>query len=189
MYAGTRLDITPSAEGIQHFLTSIIKKVEPKSQHGVPSFDWMCRGIKILEEALTFEYSDFHLSPHHSLRIDALTDGFVEQGRLTKGPARECHWLGVTLVKKLIDAVFEDAVRNGSRNWDVTIHMAISVLLTSALQCRSGDIAKSRYNTQPLPCLVYKDISLKLRSGVRTLTTLKRVLPYVMRKARSESLH
>ena len=115
--------------------------------------------------ALVFEYSDFHLSAHDSSRITALIDRFVEQGRLTKEPAREHHWLGVTLVKWMIDAVFEDAVRNGSRNWDVTIHTALSLLLISALQCRSGDITKSTYNTQPLPCLVYKDISLKLIKG------------------------
>ena len=79
-------------------------------------------------EVLVFEHSDFHLSAHDSLRIDALTNGFVEQGRLTKEPARERHWLGVTLVKRMIDAVFENAFRNGFRNWDVTIHNALSLL-------------------------------------------------------------
>lgn len=45
---GARLDVKPSAEDIERFLTSIIKKVIPKSQHGVPSFDWMRLGIKTL---------------------------------------------------------------------------------------------------------------------------------------------
>ena len=160
-----RLDVSPSGGDIQCFLTNIIDKVDPRSKHGVPSHRWMREGIKTLNQALVFEHSDFHLSAHDSLRIDALTDGFVEQGRLTKEPARERHWLGVASVKRMIDAVLEDAVRNGSRNWDVTIHMILSILMTSALQCRSGDIAKSTYNTQPLPCLVYKDISIKLING------------------------
>lgn len=156
MCAGTRLDVSPSGNDIQCFLTNIINKVDPRSGHGVPSYRWMREGIKTLKQALTFEHSDFHLSAHDSLRIDALTDGSVEQGRLTKEPARERHWLGVTSVKRMVDAVFEDALHNGSRNWDLTIHTVLSILLTSAIQCRPGDISKSTYNTQPLRCFVYK---------------------------------
>ena len=45
---------------------------------------------------LIFDYPFFKLSPHDFLRIKTLVDGFVKEGKLTKEPSRELHWVGVS---------------------------------------------------------------------------------------------
>lgn len=124
---------------------------------------------------LIFDYPFFKLSPHDSLRIKTLVDGFVKEGKLTKEPSRELHWVGVSLVKRMVDALFDDAVENGTRSWDVTILRVLSLVLTSALQCRSGDIHKHHRDEddQPLPFIAYKDVRLKLIDGGREIHNLE----------------
>lgn len=129
------LKTAPSGEDIQRFLTSIIGKIEPKSQHAVPSYTTITTAIRYPVSTLVFEYADFSLSRHESSRIKALVDGFAKQGRLNREPTRERHWVGVTLVKLTIHALFKNALENGTRNWDVTIARALSLTLTSSLQC------------------------------------------------------
>ena len=162
---GADLRESPSADDIMRFLSSIIDKVIPRSDNGVPTFGWMKNGIKSMMDSLIFEYSDFSLSPHHTSRISTLVDSFVQQGRLTKKPHRERQWLVISLVKIMADAILRDAVENGTPNWDTTLRNLLLLLLSSALQCRSGDILKERRDEHPLPYIVYGDIALKLVGG------------------------
>ena len=164
---GANLDKAPSAEDVQRFLTAILDKVKPKSNHGVPSFSWIQSGIWCLTQSALFRYPDFRLSSHDSLRIKTLVDGFVKDGKLTKKPARQRHWIGVTLVKNMADAVMDDALKNGTLNWDVTVRDLLMVILTSALQCRAGDIFKDRLDDHELPFIAYGDIRLRLANGMQ----------------------
>ena len=161
------LDKAPSAEDVQRFLTAILDKVEPKSPHGVPSFSWIKQGIYCLTQSALFRYPDFRLSSHDSLRINTLVDRFVKDGKLTKKPARQRQWIGVTLVKTMTDAVMDDALKNGIINWDVTVRNLLILILTSALQCRAGDIFKGNMDDHELPFLAYGDICLKLANGMQ----------------------
>lgn len=92
---------------------------------------------------------------------------------MTKEPSRESHWVGVLLVKRMVDARFNDALENGTKSWDVTILRALNLILTSALRCRAGDIHKHYGDDQPLPFIAYKDVRLKLTDGGKAIHNLE----------------
>ena len=162
---GVHLKSPTTCHEIEQFLTSIIDKVIPKSEHGVPSLSWMNSGILRLTKSSLIHYSHFHLSDHDKLRIKTLVDGFLKQGKLTNKPARENHWVGVSLVKIMADAILDNALEHGTRNWDVTVQHLLMLILLSSLQCRAGDITKWFKDDQPLPFLAYQDVRLKLVGG------------------------
>ena len=181
---GADLATAPTGQGIERFLTSILDKVIPRSPHGVPSFNWIKGGISSLVQSLIFEYSDFTLTRQETLRINTLVDGFVKQGRLTKKPARERDWVGVTLVKVMVDALMNDALENGTLNWDVVVRNMLVLILIASLQCRTCDIMKSRMDDQPLPYLTYGDVSLTLVGGTEDIESLEARV-----KIRNEKYH
>ena len=109
-------------------------------------------GVKTLSEPLVFEHSDFHLSAHDSSRITALIDGFVEQGRLTKEPARECRWLDVTLVERMIDTVFWSTwVYTLSMTAERTVSILQTTLTRGAAQASCQSEITNLLLTQHLP--------------------------------------
>ena len=164
---GANLDKAPSAEDVQRFLTAILNKVQPRSDHGVPSFVWLQHGIFSITQSTLFHYPNFRLSSHDSLRISTLIDGFVKDGKLTRKPARQRQWIGANLVKNMADAVMDDALKNGTLNWDVTVRDLLILILSSALQCRAGDILKDKFDDHELPFIAYGDIRLKLANGMQ----------------------
>ncbi|OBT86748.1 hypothetical protein VE02_06282 [Pseudogymnoascus sp. 03VT05] len=157
-------DVTPTVEELERFLCSIVSKVKPKSKE-VPAFTWLRGGLRRLIVILTFQFVDFKVMRHDSLRIKVMFQTLLNDGRITKEPSRVVQWIGVILVRRLITAILEDAIDNGSTNWDKTLQKALSLLLISALSCRSGDIMTSTMDTQKLPFLCYDDITIKLVGG------------------------
>lgn len=91
--------------------------------------------------------------------------GTESKAQKTDESSRQSHWVGATLVEMMVDALFNNALENRTYNWDFTVVRALSLILITSLQCRSGDITKSYLDNQPLPFLTYGDVCLKLVNG------------------------
>jgi hypothetical protein len=74
--------------------------------------------------------------------------------------------VGAFLTRQMVMAILQEALEEGTTNWDKTIQKALSILLLSALSCRVGDITKTTGETHDLPFLCYNDITIKLVKGV-----------------------
>jgi hypothetical protein len=109
-----------------------------------PRWDTMKNYLKLLLSKLIFQYPKFTLSSNERSRIASTFKGMLDRGLLTKKPVREAQWVGITLVKKMIIAVIEDAIIRGTRSWDVTISKIVTLVLLGTLGARGGDLAKSQ---------------------------------------------
>ena len=61
----------------------------------------------------------------------------------------------------------DDALKNGTLDWDVTVRNLLILILTSALQCRAGDIFKDNLDNHELPFIAYGIIRLRLANGMQ----------------------
>lgn len=154
----------PTGEDIQRFLTSIASHVKGKSRE-VPAFPWLCGGLRTLISAIRFSFKGFKLDTYDAEHIEATIESLHSQGLVTKEPAREKHWVGAFMVRRLVTALLQDALGFGTMNWDVTISKALSIVLQSALSARTGDILRNRFDNQDLPFICYKDVIPKLVDG------------------------
>lgn len=154
----------PNGEDIVRFISIIVKRIKPIS-HEVPSYSVIRSGIRTLINELIFHHDGFRVSPHESKRIDATINDLLVSGKLTKDPIREKCWIGASLVRKLVTALFQDSLVAGTLNWDVTIYRALSIVFIAALATRAGDITRSSLDTQLRPYLCYSDITMKLVNG------------------------
>jgi hypothetical protein len=173
-----RPDTVPKGSDIERFLYTIVKhlhdqtsRIDPTNQ--APAFSMVSSGLRRLIGSLKFDFADFNLTVHERLRITNVMEDLYKQGKLTKDPKREVQWLGAFLTRKLATAFLEDALNNGTLSWDVTMSKALSIIWTSALMCRSGDVARNR-DYHGLECLIFEHIHLKLGTieGLERLTGL-----------------
>lgn len=158
------IDNTPSMDELERFLCSIVSRVRPRSNE-VPAFTWLRGGLRRLIVVLTFHFADFRVSKHDALRMKTVFQKLLNDGKITREPSRKVQWIGSVLVRRLITVIFREAINEGTGNWDKPIQRALSLLLISALSCRSGDIMTSTRDTQKLPFLCYNDITVKLVGG------------------------
>lgn len=162
---GSSVEDVPTGVEIERFLGSMISKVTPVGNQ-VPSFSWIKVGFRRILTGLIFKYPKFTLSPHERSRMTSVFQQFVKDGLITRKPIREGQWVGVFLVRRLVVALLQQALDEGTTNWDKTIQKALSMLLIAALSCRGGDIMKTQSETHDRPFLCYDDITLKLVDGV-----------------------
>ncbi|KAK0125600.1 hypothetical protein ONS96_009435 [Cadophora gregata f. sp. sojae] len=155
---------TPIGAEIERFLASMITKVKPVGNE-VPSLSWIRMGFRRILMGLLFQYSKFTLSAHERVRIKSAFEQFLKDGLITRKPSREAQWVGAFLVSRLVGALLQQALAEGTTNWDKTIQKALSMVLIAALSCRCGDIMKTQSETHELPFLCYDDITIKLVGG------------------------
>ena len=70
---------------------------------------------------------------------------------LTTDPSAIKAWAGVTCIRRMIAATFEDAVEKGCFCWNSVLSGINSIILMSSLGCHPGDIAQTR--------IVYKNVA------------------------------
>jgi hypothetical protein len=154
---------TPTGAEIERSIPILVERIKPLLD--VPSYGCIVVGLRQLTGELIFHYKDFHLTPHESKRINAAVNSLLVAGKITKDPSREKVWLGSVIVRKLAASIVQDAVNNGTLNWDVTWYKALSIVYIACLACRTGDVTKGQLDDQLLPYLCYDDITLKLVGG------------------------
>ena len=170
------LTTTPVGEQIERFIDSIAGRIKPKGAHKVPSYLWIQQGVLHLVDSVVFYHREFTLSKHERLRIQSTIHRLFHEGKLTKDPSTERNYIGVFLVRKLSTGIFKDALTSGTRSWDVTLAKILSIVLTSALAARTGDLTVGELDDHELPFLTYGDITLKLYKGAKLVDLVANVV-------------
>lgn len=97
----------------------------------------------------------------------------IQNGTVTNNTKHTKEWVGVTLVSRLVAALFEQALEKGTLNWDCTIQKALCVILMSAIACRSGDITRDHNDTHSDPYLMWQDIEITMSPGGKEVEDLE----------------
>jgi hypothetical protein len=96
-----------------------------------------------LESSLHFKYPQFKLSNHDCARLDALFATLVKAKKLFRGRWRERQWLGVNMLEKMSRSWLKLGLDAGCNSWDVHLQKLLSLVMLSALGCRSGELTLS----------------------------------------------
>lgn len=105
------------------------------------------------------------MTRHDSLRISTALEQLLRDGRLTREASRQRNWVGTHILRKIVTAILDNALSEGTLHWDVTLSRIASLVLVAALSARAGDLNADPLDDQPLPYLCYKDIDLKFVGG------------------------
>ena len=98
----------------------------------------------------------------------------LETGRVTKEPTRIRQWVGVFLVRHLVNAMFKDALLEGTLLWDWTLARVLSILLLSSLSARVGEISRGKLTEfYERPCMIYENVTVAFKnSGMKWVEDL-----------------
>jgi len=80
-------------------------------------------------------------------------------------PKRKHFWVSTYLIKRIVTVLFNDALYNGTLDWDLTIKRIVSLIFVTALALWAGDITPNKFDDQELPYLYYEDVELKYDDG------------------------
>jgi hypothetical protein len=139
----------PTGEDMERFIPAILPYLRTPFADTVPSYEYIKLAIYSLTSALIFVYVHFRLSKHEIVRIAAMRDKLLNEGKLTKQRKRERHWVSAQLIAHLTTTAYEKAIEKGTNNWDVKLPKIMSMVYLGALTCRGGDITRSnRYTGQ-----------------------------------------
>lgn len=158
----------PSLEDIERFLSAFAETHVGmgKGASKVLHYDTMNHAILHLDKHLTFKFEDHKITPHGEARLKATLDDLLRNGLLTRELDRSREPAGAVVARRLIGALYEDAIRNGTVAWDMVFAQIAAILLISCLHCRSGDIMGDTKDIRPdLPRLRYCDLQLSLPEG------------------------
>jgi len=97
--------------------------------------------------AIRFRYPSFKLTDHDSLRIKKTVDKMESNGKIIRLDKRERHWIGVTKIVSIIDALFADPLqRCVPADWAYMIGRITGIIPFAATGARVGDIRqRDRY--------------------------------------------
>ena len=154
---------TPTPEDYLRFLTVLPDLVVGRNPLVPGAMAWST--IKSAEysisHSLVFHHREWQLTKHDAARMDALMFKNLKDGRVTKEPSFQKQWSSAMLVKQMVHAILRDAIKNGTRSWDVTIHKCLSLVLEAATCSRSGDIRQTQRCKEPVH-LRWEHITIKI---------------------------
>lgn len=107
-------DSVPIDEDIVQFFTTITSHMTSSMGH-IPRYSNQVRYLKLHITKLIFTYPQFTLTPHERNRISIGLKSLLRESRLTNDPQRATQWVGISLVKRMVKAMVEDAVTSGTR--------------------------------------------------------------------------
>ena len=155
---------TPTGDDIARFLAQLPGHLQSRHDNGKTAWT-LIKGAEVqLERALTFQHEGFKLSKRDALRLDATIQKLLNDGKITKDPVREALWLSCQIVKRMVTAVFADAIVNGTKSWDQTLAGCLGLALQAALASRSGDFMRSAHYTG-VEYLKWQNIELKAKGS------------------------
>ncbi|RGP63341.1 c2h2 and c2hc zinc finger [Fusarium longipes] len=159
---GQDLSSPPTLIQLQLFLHAVPKVIKGQSDDGSVSFTYVKTGLSIIKKNLAFQYKEFKLDEYDEAHLKNTLENLVQDGVLTKEPTRDDkHWVTGDIIGKMIKAMLEDGVNNGTMSWNALIMKTVSLLLQSITGGRSGDIRQSHLY-QDSECLQWKHISISL---------------------------
>ncbi|KAK5721898.1 hypothetical protein LTR15_006491 [Elasticomyces elasticus] len=155
------LDAPFKMDDILRFFESVLNKSKLKIMDGkpAPNDDLAVEAAKILMSYGEFKGISFN--PQDRSRLKTFISDAVQGGRLTAGRWQQRTWIGFVTLSRMIRAYLIHTLEHGTMNWDITISRCLGVVLTAALGCRSGDIART-IGYKGTEYMKFRDIDLKL---------------------------
>ncbi|KAI9821537.1 MAG: hypothetical protein M1826_000614 [Phylliscum demangeonii] len=148
-------------ETVLRFADSVGRHITPRAiDQAVPSLLTIKRGLFYVLHGLQFRHAKFKASRHDIHRLDTVVDSLAKKGLLTRGQWRPHQWIGLALLAKLGRSWIQAGIDHGCISWDVQIARLGSIALMSALNCRSGQVARSAGYTGE-EFLAWKDVQLR----------------------------
>lgn len=141
------------------FLFQLPSHLQSRHNDGKIAWTVMKEARTQLARSLTFHDENFKLSKRDNLRLDATIQQLLNDGQLTKDPAREALWLSCQIVKMMVSATLSDAILNGTKSWDSMLAGCLALALQAALAARAGDFKRSAHYTGT-EYLKWKDIEV-----------------------------
>lgn len=80
----------------------------------------------------------------------ALIKQLFAEGHLTKKATVEKHWIGILIVRRLATVLFENAMKKGTKNWNIIIFKIKLIVLLGVLAIRVGDVCKTKLDIYDL---------------------------------------
>jgi hypothetical protein len=146
------------------FLDTVVKHIEVRlNDKSAPQLRSIRAAFQKLESALVFKYPEFKLSSHECARMDACFDTLAKEKKLLRGRWRERQWLGANILEKISRSWLRLGLDAGCNSWDVHLQKLLSVVMLSALGCRSGELALSVHYKEEY--MRWEHITLKLGKG------------------------
>ncbi|KAK3718658.1 hypothetical protein LTR37_004875 [Vermiconidia calcicola] len=144
------LDRPFAMDDVIRFLDSVLKSGKLKLQRGKPgpNDDLVWDACHVLLKYGEFRWSvedGFTITSHHRAHLETFVDDAVRRGQLIRGHWRKRTWIGFVTLSRMIRAYLAHAIDQGTLSWDQTIHRCLSIVLVSALGCRSGDVVRSQH--------------------------------------------
>ncbi|OSS54748.1 hypothetical protein B5807_00054 [Epicoccum nigrum] len=154
---------TPTGEQMCRFLAAFVvvhhEDIAPKK--GTLSFHTMKSGVIALEQALIFRYENFQLPEHWRMKARAVLEECERKGMLTRTMNESREPAGAIVVRRVVAALYQDAIINGTGGWNTTLTGIASILLLASLGVRAGDIMGVTKDARPdLPGLRYSDVKI-----------------------------
>lgn len=152
---------------IERFLITITEKavdssISKRRESGVPSFDWLARGLRAVIVGLRFRHSKWRPDTNAGYRFKSIMRDLFEEGKLTKDPTRAKQWLTTRLLTQLANGYISNALSTSTaiKSWDVVFMRLLSWVLQSAVDGRAGDVAMTKgYKTH---FLKWQDLRFEL---------------------------
>ena len=153
-----------TSDDLIRFLASILDKMELQRDKPAPNLSTIRGAIKCLLGYGWFTWREFAWSQHDSARIETWAGTAVQEGRLIEGQWYKKVFIGFPVVSRLVREFLQHARVNGCINFDIVVAKMLSVVLTSSLGARAGDVALSDgYEESSMYCLQFRHIQLRVR--------------------------
>ncbi|KAI9821003.1 MAG: hypothetical protein M1826_000782 [Phylliscum demangeonii] len=150
----------PPMETVLRFANTIVRHITPKAiDKAVPSAMTIRQGLSIVLQGLEWRHAGFEPSRQDIRRLDTVLDALRKEGLVTLGQSRPNQWVGLAVLSKLGRSWIQAAIDHGCISWDVQIARLLSIALMSALNCRSGEVARSAGYTGE-EFLAWEDVEL-----------------------------
>jgi hypothetical protein len=160
----------PTGEDVLQFINIFVQSNSHMGTGGVLSYRTITNAIICLDKALTFAYEYYSLTQHWKMKITVILDQRLRDGYITRGLNSSREPAGAVVIRRMISALYKEAICKGTRSWNATLNEITCILLLACIGCRSGDImGDTKDIREDLPGLRYSDIQI----SVHNLSELK----------------
>lgn len=122
-----------------------------------------------MKKTLVFKYKTWHLDAHDTAQLQGAMDKLLQEGELTREMTRSREPAGSSVVRRLVRALYHDAIITGTPSWSMLLNDIAIVVLTSCFSCRGGDLLgdsmKNKDKRPDLPGLRYSDLEFVVGGG------------------------
>lgn len=155
---------TPTALQIEQFLSRLPLYIRSRLPSGIPSYENIKGHFVGITNLATLKFEHFTLSAHGKACIHNVFRKHLREQTITK-EGREKFWVTSTVVVRMLDAVLDDAMVNGTPSWDYVVQGYLLCSMQSATSARIGDIVLNFHDSKVperkhVAFLMYKDVDL-----------------------------